>query len=220
MSFTDLSGKKFGKLTVIKRTENTFSKGRSYVNYLCVCDCGKEKIVKAENLRSGNTKSCGCFSDYTRSVTHKTHGKTNTRIYRIYRNMLCRCLNKNREAYKNYGGRGITVCDDWLGKDGFYNFSKWAYHNGYSDCLTLDRTDNNLDYSPDNCKWSTRKEQSNNRRSNKVYQYKGEVLNIRQLSDKYKIPYETLRARLVKYGFTVEEAINVARSSKKRRSKI
>lgn len=219
MKFKDLSGEKFGCLTAIKKVDNTISNGRSFVNYLCVCDCGKEKIVKAENLRSGNTKSCGCLSDYSRRTAQLKHGMAKSRLYSIYRSAINRCYNKNHKYYSNYGGRGISFCDEWIGEYGFEHFASWAYKNGYCENLSLDRINNELDYSPDNCKWSTMKEQANNRRNNRLYEYNGEFLTISQLSEKYNIPYDTIRARLVKYGFSVYEAVNVVRCSKKRRYK-
>ena len=160
----DLVGQKFGRLTVVEfvKLENhkTFWK--------CVCDCGMTVIAKGNNLRSGNTKSCGCLHRemiQKQGYANRKHGESHshrTRLYTIWCGMRQRCTNPNREAYPLYGGKGVTICEEW--KD-YPNFKEWAMANGYADNLCIDRIDPSKGYSPDNCRWITASE--NTARANK-----------------------------------------------------
>lgn len=168
---TDLTGQRFGRLTVIERVPNT-SKYKC-VKLRCLCDCGNERIVDRDSLVRGLTRSCGCLRRESMRInhhvqqcgdenTHYRHGKTYTRLYRIWRGMKQRCLNPNYHSFPEYGGRGITICDEWI--DDFPQFYEWSIANGYRDDLTIDRMDNDKGYCPTNCRWATRSEQNSNQR--------------------------------------------------------
>lgn len=199
MSFIDLTGLQFGRLTVIKRAEN--AKNR-HVRWLCKCECGGTTISHSCDLKSGRAKSCGCLN--RENLDNKTHGMTGTRIYRIWQAMKYRCCNKNHTQYKDYGGRGIKVCDEWL--NSFEAFYEWAVANGYSDNLTIDRIYINGNYEPSNCKWATRKEQANNTRRNHLITYKGKTQTIAQWEIETNISAATIEARL-KRGWNVERTL-------------
>lgn len=213
--FIDLSGNRYGKLTVIKRAEN---RGKD-VFWLCKCDCGNTTEVNGSRLRSGKTKSCGCLrkETYRKSWSHVSrnvkHGKTNTRLYRIYKKMYRRCYCPETKYYKNYGGRGITICLEWLGENGFPNFYDWAMENGYKDSLSIDRIDNDKGYSPDNCRWATAKEQANNTRSTVYLTYKGETKPASEWAEITGIRQDTLTMRK-RNGWSDEECIEIPVGSK------
>lgn len=204
---TDISGMKFGKLTAIKKVGYGVDKdGKRYALWQCKCDCGGEKIANQHTLIDGKIKSCGCLRkrDYS---CNTSHGKSRTRLYHIHNSMKDRCNNPNDQHYKNYGGRGIKVCDYWNGKDGFLNFYVWSMQNGYKENLTIDRIDVNGNYEPSNCRWATTEQQANNKRTNKRYEVNGESLLIKEVAEKYNISVHTLRAR-IKRGLTMQEAVN------------
>lgn len=137
------------------------------------------------------------------------HGLSKTRLHRIWHSMYCRCYYKSTNQYKNYGGKGIKVCEEWKHMQGFLNFYNWAINNGYKENLTLDRIDNNKDYSPNNCKWSTSKEQSNHKTNNVYYTFKGKTQTSKQWCNEYKISQTTLNDRL-KRGWTLEQALTIS----------
>ena len=194
----NLLWQKFGRLTVI---ESAGANSHREHLWKCKCECGNEKIINAYALVSGHTKSCGCLAIDTSRILNTKHGERDSRLYRIYTNMKSRCYKENSSNYKYYGGRGIRVCEEWLGKDGAYNFCKWAKSNGYSDNLTLDRIDNNAEYSPSNCRWITWKQQQNNKRNNVKFSYKGQTKTMAEWADHYGIKYSTFQRMLKQKEF-------------------
>lgn len=176
-SYIDLCGMRFGHLIVIKRVEDReLSCGRHKPQFLCMCDCGRTTLVTGESLRSNGTKSCGCHRGDSLVRYSTKHGKRYTRIYAIYCDMKKRCYNENCTGYKNYGGKGITVCDEWI--NSFDAFYQWAMEHGYSDELTIDRIDSSGNYEPSNCRWITRSE--NISRRNVEYWRKWHENKVRQ----------------------------------------
>ena len=200
--FQDLTGKKFGKLSVISRAEDYIKPtGKKIIQWDCLCKCGNKTIVRGEYLKSGHTKSCGCDKSIAHSITH---GQTNTRLYKIWVGIKERCCNPKRTNYDSYGGRGIKMCDEWLS---FENFYHWSINNGYSDELTIDRIDNNLGYTPLNCRWATNAQQANNRRSNRVIECNGECHTLQEWGNITGVSPNTIRMRIDKYGWDTEKSL-------------
>lgn len=196
----DLTGMKFGKLTVIKRAENYISPcGSKSAQWLCKCECGNEKVIKASALRKGATKSCGCIWYEQVACGNKTHGMSESRLYECWRDMLNRCYLKTRYDYERYGGRGIKVCDEW--KEHFEPFMKWAMENGYKENLTIDRIDTNGNYCPENCRWVDRKEQAVNRRTTVFVEYNGERHSLKDWALKFGKPRWTWYNKFRKYDY-------------------
>lgn len=198
----DLSGQRFGNLVVLHHEITPGNK----TFWLCKCDCGKDVLVGYGELKSGNTKSCGCLrrklaSERLRKQTTK-HGMFGSRIYHIWDSMKARCYNRNHVAYKNYGGRGITVCDEW--RYNFEVFYAWAMAHGYQDYLTIDRIDNNGNYCPENCRWATMLEQSANKRNVILLTVHGETKSISEWSRETNISADCIRRRL-KSGWSEEK---------------
>ena len=201
----DMTNKQFGRLLVIEQSDYV-KHGRP--RWLCRCDCGNEVVVDGTPLRRGDVVSCGCARK-ERAIAmakgHITHGGSKTRLYRIWHRMKCRCYKINAPDYARYGGRGITVCDEWL-KD-FESFRSWALSNGYNENLTIDRINVNGNYCPSNCRWADAITQHNNTRSNHFLTFRGETLTISQWSARYGINKNTLWSRIGKYGWSVERAL-------------
>jgi hypothetical protein len=174
------AGEQYGLLTIVKEVENIDRRRR----FLCICDCGKESIVRLSDLKSGNTKSCKCILNEKQRSKH--------RLYNTWNAMMQRCGNKNNPNYKNYGKRGIKVCDEWKVAENFYN----DMDESYCEELTIDRIDVNGNYCKENCRWATVKEQQNNKRTNRIIKHNGKLLTISQLSDKLNLSYSCIRYRV------------------------
>lgn len=154
----NLSGRRFGRLAA----KEVAGKSGKKTLWLCLCDCGRFTVVRADQLKSGNTRSCGCLSKDTARATFTTHGKSqHTKLYKVWTSMKQRCTNPNSQNYHRYGGRGIAVCQEWAAS--FECFYDWAISSGYQDGLEIDRIDNNGGYDPENCHWVTHKVNANNR---------------------------------------------------------
>lgn len=197
--FIDLTGQKFGKLTVIELHHKRKIKNSTRVYWLCKCDCGGETITRTDNLTSGATTSCGCVHlNILRTIGIK-HNLSDSRLYKVYTSMIYRCYNKNNYQYYLYGSRGISVCEEW--KKDFMNFYNWAMENGYNknakhgEC-TLDRIDVNGNYEPSNCRWINNKEQQRNKRNNTFITYKNETKCLSEWSEITGISKSTLLYRL------------------------
>ena len=201
--FQDLTGQKFGRLTVIKRIENKRIGSRQIVQYACLCECGQEVKVTADHLRNGDTKSCGCLQKELAKKRVQSHGQSNSRLYTIWSLMKARCLNSKNTGYVNYGGRGIRICKRWLNFESFYI---WAISHGYNKNLSIDRIDNNGDYKPSNCRWTDMKTQCNNRRTSIIIEFENEKHTMKKWAEIKNIKYRTLARRFEK-GWTIEDAL-------------
>lgn len=202
--FRDLTGQRFGRLVVLHRVENrVFNNGYTKVQWRCLCDCGTELDVLSNAMLTGNTTSCGCFRSESVTAHKTTHGMTHTRLYRIWGNMCNRCNNPKDKFYKDYGGRGIKVCDEW--RHNSTAFLEWAMANGYADDLTIDRIDNDGDYCPENCRWATLKEQANNKRKLTIT-YNGETHSTVEWAKITGLHLSTIHRR-IKKGWTTEEVL-------------
>ena len=197
--FQDITGQKFGKLTVIKKVENI--NGRTA--YLCECECGNKKQIIGKYLKNGSTKTCGCGKIL--NPHHKTHGQSNNKIYYVYKNMINRCYNKKNKKYESYGKRGIQVCNEWL--QNFENFYNWAINNGYQENLSLDRINNNGNYKPSNCRWVDLYTQANNKRNNHLITFGKETHTLAEWARIKNMNYSKLLARINRYKWSIEQAL-------------
>uniref|UniRef100_A0A6H2A0Y7 HNH endonuclease n=1 Tax=viral metagenome TaxID=1070528 RepID=A0A6H2A0Y7_9ZZZZ len=196
----DLIGKKFGRLTVIERLESD-KLGRLY--WKCKCECGNFTSVLGLSLRYNHTKSCGCLKEEKSKTSNLKHGKTKTRLHGIWVNMRERCHNKNNYKYEDYGGRGIEICHEW---DDFMVFYEWSMSNGYQDNLTIDRIDNDGNYEPFNCRWTTMKVQNTNKRTNRNIEFNGKTQCITEWAKELNIPLST---RISKYNMDIDKALTL-----------
>jgi hypothetical protein len=199
-NFINLVGQVFGRLTVIRLA---YKKNKEWC-WDCKCICGKEVTIIGKSLRGGATKSCGCLHDEVRR-SNKKHGFSDTRLENTRGDMLKRCYAPKNKSYPNYGGRGITVCDEW--RDDPKSFYDWANSNGYEDTLFIERIDNDGNYCPENCRWATREEQANNKRNSKWLTYNGETKTQAQWAHTLDIDPRVLHDRLTRGGWDLERAV-------------
>lgn len=207
MRGNNLIGQKYSGFTVVAPADS--HGGHKY--WKCICDCGREKVVRGSHLVIGNVKPCECTS------SNRGHGSRTSRLYAIWNNMKQRCNNPKNAGYPDYGDRGITVCEEW--NSSFETFRDWALANGYQDHLTLDRKDNDGSYNPKNCWWATPKEQANNTRRNKTYLYNGGEMTVPELSSISGISQGTIRARIAN-GWSIKEAMEPVRKESARKKKV
>lgn len=206
----DLTGHKYGRLTVIKKS----NRKRNGINmWICVCDCGNQSEVSTRDLRSGHTRSCGCLRDEKMKMVRYKNGLSSKdyRLYSIWSKVLIRCNNPKAKEYPNYGGRGIRVCDEWQGENGAENFFEWAYAHGYKVPLTLERVDVNGNYEPSNCTWIPKSKQADNTRRTNRYTYKGETLTLNEFAEKYNLNVVRLRSRVYSLKWDIARAIEEPR---------
>lgn len=212
----DLTGQRFGRWVVIGIAPKSQA---GQTRWHCKCDCGNERIVQGGHLRGGKSVSCGCYqaekiAELNRTLKRKHGGATHThreKLYQIYQDIKFRCDNPNAESYHNYGGRGIKVCPEWSGEDGYVNFREWSYANGYDPNapkknMSIDRIDNDGDYSPDNCRWTDTKTQANNRRSNHRITIDGVTHTISEWADIVGIDQRLISSRIYN-GWSEEDAV-------------
>jgi hypothetical protein len=205
MKLDNLLSKRFGRYTVIGFSHRD-KLGKIF--WMCRCDCGTEKSVDGFKLKSGHTKSCGCYNREKARLTKTIHKDSikghRKRLYSIWVNIKQRCFNQKATSYPRYGGKGITMCEEW--ENDYRNFKAWALCNGYDDDLTIDRIDNKGNYEPLNCRWVTCKDQSRNTSRNKLFEHNGKVLCLSEWCELLNLNYGTILHR-VRRGKTFQEAI-------------
>lgn len=210
--YKDLRGQKFNYLT-FEKFDHVVDTGKNRRTYwLCKCDCGKEVVLRADQVKSGNTKSCGCHKHEVDSQkaniilkkVNTKHGLSKTRLYSIYENIVGRCTNPLEHSYERYGGRGILICNEWL--NDVNSFYDWAINNGYKDNLTIDRINNNGNYEPNNCRWANNITQCNNRRSNIKIKYKGKTQSLTMWCRELRLNYRKANHQYHK-GISFEQII-------------
>ena len=201
--FNDKTGMVFGKLTVIEmapeRTKNL------KIVWKCQCSCGNICLVCAQDLTRGHTKSCGCASSEGLIERSITHGQSKTQLYKKWKGMKGRCYNPNNKYYSDYGGRGITVCDEW--RNDFMSFYSWAQSSGYEGNLTIERLDVDGDYNPTNCTWISMSEQGWNKRNTLLVEFQGTNMALAKAVrlSKTKLPYMKIRYWIVERGYSFEQ---------------
>lgn len=190
MFVSDLSNMKFGKLIVVGRDYSY--KSSKHTKWICKCECGNVKSIFRNSLISGDCKSCGCQANKGTKGINKTHGLSQSRIYKEWARMKARCRSNSKDA-KTYYNRGICVCAEW--QNNFDSFYSWAINNGYNDSLSLDRIDNNKGYSPNNCQWISIKEQQSHKSNTLYVFYQGKEWCLHTLCNQLNFPYKTAQKR-------------------------
>jgi len=204
-------GAEIGRLTIIKEVNRIWSGGWRR-QFLCQCSCGSDLIVRRKDcLANGNTQSCGCFAQERNKQVHTKHGYyIHPEVFSTYQSWYDanrRCYNPRSKDYPNYGGRGIQVCERWQGPTGFQNFLEDM--GSRPDGLTLDRSDTDKDYEPNNCSWATRRDQNNNKRNNRKITYNGKTQTLAQWSREVGISGDLIQQRIDRDGWTVARALTM-----------
>lgn len=190
----DITGKRFGRAVAVSYV----GRQKAHARWECLCDCGNRFLALATNLKTGNTNSCGCLKKEVCKTVNIKHGASDTSIYNIWIGMIRRCSDKNNPAYKNYGARGITVCERWKS---FENFLNDMGHRPSG--MSIDRINNDHGYSKENCRWATPKQQSLNSRRNRFIEFSGEKKTICQWAEITGLSHATLHRR-IKSGWSIE----------------
>jgi hypothetical protein len=203
---------RYGRLVATGHSEGR-NDGRSDTRDLCVCDCGALKWVRRPLLQRGKSRSCGCLRREVTTNKNRTHGGSGTRLHRTWNHMRERCSSTSYPEFHLYGGRGIRVCSEW--STSFEAFRTWAFANGYTDELTVDRIDSNGNYEPSNCRWVTPRLQARNTSRNRLLTALGEAKTMADWAEdsRCKVSYYALRSRL-RYGWSVERALTESRQSR------
>jgi hypothetical protein len=200
-------GERFGRWTIISFSGKVTK--RKMRLFECVCDCGTQGLISIGDLRSGHSKSCGCLKKDVTTDRNITHGlcldPINKHLLNVWRNMMDRCYRQTHKHYKNWGGRGISVCEEWHDAN---QFVEWGRCNGYAPNLTIDRINNDGNYEPTNCRWATKKEQGNNRRDCRMIMFNGETKTVTEWSEIVGIDSAAIRHR-IKAGWSTEKALTV-----------
>ena len=197
----NLLNQRFGRLLVIEEAGRTKS---NKVIWKCQCDCGNIHYSTTTDLRHGDCTSCGCYHKEKLGNIRRKHGRTGTRLYKVWIAMKGRCYNPNNLQYSRYGGRGIKVCDEW---QDFEKFETWSNNNGYTSSLSIDRINNDGDYEPSNCRWTDSVTQVRNRSITRKVKYNGEDVTIKELSERYNVNYYNLYDRIVRNKLSIEDAV-------------
>lgn len=194
----NLNDKRFGRLTVIG-----FSYSKNNVRYhKCLCDCGNKTVVTTSKLTTGHTNSCGCLKN---EAYNYKHGLRKHPLYRTWSNMKTRCYNPKTHNFKNYGGKGITVCDEW--KNDFENFYKWAIKNGYIEGFSIERINNNIGYRSDNCRWIPKQLQGRNKIGNHKIQLGHSERCLSEWCLIFNLHYNTVENRINSLGWDPIKAL-------------
>jgi hypothetical protein len=200
----DITGQRFGKLTVLELDKSKSGCGGS--RWKCQCDCGAIKIIESARLRSGHGTQCQACANEQNRIRNTTHGDSYSRLHRCWTGMIWRCNSTSKRNYNFYLARGIKVCEEW---HDYLKFKEWALQNGFKENLEIDRINCDGNYEPSNCRWVTELEQQRNRRDIKPISWRGETHALSEWSDILKIGYATLYMRLHKWKWPLDKAFTV-----------
>jgi len=199
-NMNDITGNKYHRLTAMNNTE-PYNRNETHHYWRFLCDCGHEKVIRRDHVLSSKIRSCGCLA---REGNNKKHGHTGTRLYNIWTHIISRTENRTNPGWKDYGGRGITICAEW--RNNFSEFYRWAITNGYIDGLTIERINVNGGYSPNNCAWIPLASQNENKTNTVYLTYNGKKQSVKKWSEEIGTPIKTICNRLYS-GWSTDEAL-------------